>query len=151
MLIDSVGEVSESPEARMSGAYRTSVVAFEDVVAEVNRSGGVRFAGQTPGPPPRVDGDPLALESLEESPPHLGERHPDGDELICLVSGQVNVAIKTPDGDQHYVLGPGEALIVPRGLWHRVQVDRPTRLLHLTPGPSGEHRPLRPRSTVEEP
>lgn len=127
------------------------MVAFADVVAEVDRGGSVRFAPRAPGPPPRVDGHLLALESLDDSPPHLGERHPDGDELIRLVSGQVSVTIEAPEGDQHHVLGPGEALIVARGLWHRVAVDRPARLLHLTPGPSGEHRPLDPRSRVEEP
>jgi quercetin dioxygenase-like cupin family protein len=151
MRIHSLGEVSEPPEAPMPGAERTSVVAFADVVVEVDRGGGVRFAPQAPGPPPRVDGHLLALACLEESPPHLGERHPDGDELIWLVSGQVDVAIGAPEGDQHHVLRPGEALIVPRGLWHRVPVDRPARLLHLTPGPSGEHRPLDPRAKVEEP
>ncbi|MHB1785182.1 MAG: cupin domain-containing protein [Acidimicrobiales bacterium] len=151
MLIDSVGEVSEAPQASVPDAERTSVVAFEDVVVEVDRGGGIRFVPRTPGPPPRVDGHLLALEHLEDSPPHLGERHVDGDELIWLVSGQATVTIEAPDGDQPHVLGPGDALIVARGLWHRVQVDRPARLFHLTPGPSEEHRPLKFRSTPEEP
>lgn len=65
-----------------------TAVAFDSVVAEVSRHGGVRFAPRTPGPPPRVDGYLLAVTSLERPPPHLGERHRDGDELIYLLSGE---------------------------------------------------------------
>ncbi len=117
-------------------------VAFDSVVAEVTRHGCVRFAPRLPGPPPRVDGYLLALTDLEHSPAHLGERHPDGDELIYLVSGDVTVVIEAPGAEEHHSLCPGDALIVSRGLWHRIEVDRPARLLHLTPGPSGQHRPL---------
>lgn len=45
----------------------------------------------------------------------------------------------------------GGVRFVPWGVWHRVEVDRPARLVHLTPGPSGEHRPLATRSTRKEP
>jgi quercetin dioxygenase-like cupin family protein len=124
-----------------------TVVAFDTVVAEVAKDGGVRFAPRRPGPPPRVDGHLLALTSLERSPPHLGERHPDGDELIYLLSGKVTVVIEAPRRDERHTLGPGEALIVARGLWHHIEVTRPARLVHLTPGPSGEHRPARPPQT----
>jgi quercetin dioxygenase-like cupin family protein len=75
-----------------------------------------RPAPRLPGPPPQVDGYLLALTSLEHSPPHQGERHPDGDELIWLVSGEVTVVIETPGGDQRHRLRPGDALIVARGL-----------------------------------
>ena len=36
----------------------------------------------------------------------------------------------------------GEACIVPRGEWHLVKVLEPTQLVHITPGPNGDHRPL---------
>jgi hypothetical protein len=151
VLIDSVGDVSEAPQACVTGAEGTSVVAFEDIVVKNDPGGDMSLVARTPGPPPRADGHLLAPEILEDSPPHLGERHVDGDELIWLASGQATVTIETPDGDRHHVLGPGDALSVGRGLWHRVQMDRPARLVHLTPGPSGEHRPLEPTSNLEEP
>jgi quercetin dioxygenase-like cupin family protein len=119
-------------------------VAFDTVVAEVATDGALRFAPRQPGPPPHVDGHLLAVTSLEHSPPHLGERHPDGDELIYLLSGEVTVVIEGAGGDQRHALRPGDALIVARGLWHRLEVTRPARLVHLTPGPSGEHRRLSP-------
>ncbi len=39
-------------------------------------------------------------------------------------------------------VGPGQAVIVPKGVWHRVLIHEPSQLVHLTPGPGGEHRPL---------
>jgi len=136
--------VNERTVAPVSEHDSAKAVAFDTVVAEVAKDGGVRFAPCRPSPPPRVDGHLLALTSLERSPPHLGERHPDGDELIYLLSGEVTVVIEAPRGDERHTLGPGDALIVARGLWHRIEVARPARLVHLTPGPSGEHRPASP-------
>ncbi|MHB8294642.1 MAG: cupin domain-containing protein [Acidimicrobiales bacterium] len=56
----------------------------------------------------------------------------------------MTVVIEAPGGDQRHTLCPGDALIVARGLWHRIEVTRPARLVHLTTGPSGEHRRLSP-------
>jgi hypothetical protein len=39
-------------------------------------------------------------------------------------------------------LGPGDACIVSKDEWHCVQILEPTRLLHITPGPQGDHRPI---------
>jgi mannose-6-phosphate isomerase-like protein (cupin superfamily) len=128
----------------VSGHESARAAAFDTVVAEGAKDGALRFAPRQPGPPPRVDGHLLALTSLERPPPPLGERHPDGDELIYLLSGEVTVVIEAPGGDERHALGPGDALIVARGLWHRLEVARPVRLVHLTPSPSGEHRRLSP-------
>jgi hypothetical protein len=32
--------------------------------------------------------------------------------------------------------------VVPRGVWHKLTLREPGRLLHITPGPRGEARPL---------
>jgi hypothetical protein len=39
-------------------------------------------------------------------------------------------------------LGPGQGCIVRKGEWHQVDILEKTQLLHLTPGPNGDHRPL---------
>ena len=39
-------------------------------------------------------------------------------------------------------LGPGDACIIPKGEWHRFDFSEPVRMIHITPGPNGEHRPL---------
>jgi mannose-6-phosphate isomerase-like protein (cupin superfamily) len=44
--------------------------------------------------------------------------------------------------DRVVELGSGQAIVIPRGVFHRVVPDGPIQLLHLTPGPRGEWRPL---------
>ena len=66
--------------------------------------------------------------------------HPDGDETLYLVSGRVNVVFEAPDFD-HVEMRPGDGLVVPKGVWHRVDILEPSRILYATPGPRGEYRP----------
>jgi mannose-6-phosphate isomerase-like protein (cupin superfamily) len=80
---------------------------------------------------------------MDRPPPHAGERHPDGDELLYLIAGNATVVIEHPEGEERVALEAGDACIVPRGLWHRVLFDAPVRLLYATPGPNKEWRPLR--------
>ena len=39
-------------------------------------------------------------------------------------------------------LAPGGACIVRKGEWHRVMMLEPAQLIHITPGPRGDYRPL---------
>ena len=101
----------------------------------------------TDGRPVRVDGFTFGVvPRMERPPPHRGEMHPDGDEFLYFVSGRVRVVLD--DGDQDRVgvetrheVGPGEAFVVPRGVWHRIEVIEPAHLVHVTPGPGSGHRP----------
>jgi mannose-6-phosphate isomerase-like protein (cupin superfamily) len=101
-----------------------------------------RLLDQKPGPPQRIDGYTIGAPVLTADAPHDGEVHPDGDELLFLVSGAVRVRLELPEGDRTIELGPGDALVVPRGIWHKVTLREPGRLVHITPGPNGDHRPL---------
>ena len=76
---------------------------------------------------------------MQQSAPHGGELHPDGDEILYVISGKVRVVGDTSPALE---LGPGEACIVRAGEWHRVEVLAPVQLMHITPGPNDEHRPL---------
>lgn len=40
-------------------------------------------------------------------------------------------------------LNPGDACVVPRGVWHRLIATERSYLLHVTPGPNGAARPTR--------
>ena len=67
--------------------------------------------------------------------------HPDGDETLYLIDGHVRVVFEDPafeDVDMH----PGDGLIVPKGVWHRVDILAPSRIMYATPGPGGEYRPI---------
>jgi quercetin dioxygenase-like cupin family protein len=92
------------------------------------------------GPPVRADGFTVGVVEMSRAPPHGGEVHPDGDELIIILSGRARLlADSMPDAPLE--LGPGDACIIPKGEWHRFQLIEPTRLMHITPGPNGDHRP----------
>jgi mannose-6-phosphate isomerase-like protein (cupin superfamily) len=68
--------------------------------------------------------------------------HPDADELLYLVSGRIRVRFELEDGVRDSEVEPGQAVIVPKGVWHRIFIEEPGRLVHITPGPGGQHRPL---------
>jgi mannose-6-phosphate isomerase-like protein (cupin superfamily) len=120
--------------------------SFDGVAATLGRDG-TSSVVPTHGQPVRVDGYTVGVvPRMEHPPPHRGEMHPDGDELLYFVSGRVRVVLD--DGDQDHVgsetrhdVGPGEAFIVPRGVWHRLEVIEPAHLVHVTPGPGSGHRP----------
>ena len=100
----------------------------------------IQAAEHKPGPPERIDGLTVGIIHMTQNPPHGGEMHPDGDELLYVISGRVNVI---GDSDPEPLrLAPGDACIVPKGEWHRVDIQEPTTLLHITPGPGHEHRPI---------
>ena len=117
-------------------------VDLEAAVVGLYRSGEARLLESRPGPPQRIDGFTVGAPRLTRSPPHGGEMHPDGDELLFLVSGKLTVILEDREPPREIVLTPGRATIVPRGVWHRVVLAEPSQLVYITPGPGGEHRPL---------
>jgi mannose-6-phosphate isomerase-like protein (cupin superfamily) len=86
-----------------------------------------------PGPPERIDGVTIGFVSVTRDVPHNGEVHPDGDEILYVISGRLRV---TGESDPHDALdmGPGDACIVRKGEWHRVLMVEPAQLIHITLG-----------------
>jgi mannose-6-phosphate isomerase-like protein (cupin superfamily) len=101
-----------------------------------------RLVEQTGGPPQRIDGLTVGAPELTGDAPHDGEMHPDGDELLYLISGAVTLTLELADGDRLVDLGAGDAVVVPKGVWHKITMREPGRLIHITPGPNGDARPL---------
>jgi quercetin dioxygenase-like cupin family protein len=61
------------------------------------------------------------------------ERHPDGDELLHVLEGEVEVTLLLPGESVKEIVPAGSVLVVPRGVWHR-QMARPSvTLLAATP------------------
>ena len=108
----------------------------------LDRSGASSVQPSASGPPRRVDGIVVGAPHMTRNAPHNGEMHPDGDELLYLISGRVDVVIEDDGRERTVELGPGQAFVVPSGVWHRVSLREHSQLLHITPGPGGEHRPL---------
>lgn len=96
---------------------------------------------QDSGPPAQIDGVTFGVATMSQNPPHGGEMHPDGDEVLYLISGRANVVfLDNPAGDME--LRPGNGVIVPKGTWHRVDIVEPCQIVYVTPGPNKEIRPL---------
>jgi mannose-6-phosphate isomerase-like protein (cupin superfamily) len=87
--------------------------------------GAVRFSGETPW-----------------------ERHPEGDELLCVLEGHVVVTILSDSGQDSFPLTEGTVCVVPKGLWHRQRADSGAAVLFATPTEGTENSWAEdPRST----
>ncbi len=63
------------------------------------------------------------------------EIHPKGDELVYLLSGDVDVVLWTEDGEQTVrVNQPGSYIVVPKNTWHTARPRQPSSMLFVTPG-----------------
>ena len=107
---------------------------------ELDRNLSVSTRERQPGPPKRIDGMTIGIVTMENDAPHGGEVHPDGDEILYVISGRLRITGDSAPGES-LDLGPGEACIVTKGEWHKVSVLEKTQLVHITPGPNGDHRP----------
>jgi quercetin dioxygenase-like cupin family protein len=121
---------------------RVTRVDISECVFDIHRDLSASPRKRKPGPPERIDGMTVGIERITEDAPHAGERHPDGDEILYVASGRMRLTTES-DPDAPLELGPGDACIVPKGEWHLLSVIEPALLIHITPGPRGEHRPLK--------
>jgi mannose-6-phosphate isomerase-like protein (cupin superfamily) len=71
------------------------------------------------------------------------EMHPKGDEVLYLVTGKVTVVMRSQSEENATELTERQALIVPRGTWHRFVTNAPTELIGVTWGEGTEHRELK--------
>jgi mannose-6-phosphate isomerase-like protein (cupin superfamily) len=110
-------------------------------VLDLRRDLSVMPRAAKPGPPERIDGMTIGVVSVTDNGPHNGEVHPDGDEILYVISGRLRV-IGESNPSVPLELGPGDACIVRKGEWHRIVMVAPAQLVHITPGPRGDHRPL---------
>ncbi len=71
------------------------------------------------------------------------ERHPAGEEFVCLLSGQVDFVLEQDEGEEIVSLStPGQYILVPRGVWHTARVHTSSSVLFITPGEGTQSRSL---------
>jgi len=61
------------------------------------------------------------------------ERHPDGDELLLALDGELDLTVLTDNGSVTRKLSAGEAFVCPQGLWHRQNAEKSVSMLYGTP------------------
>ena len=68
------------------------------------------------------------------------EMHPNGDELVLLLSGRL-VLLFEADGERWSEdVRAGQFVVVPRGVWHTADVTEPGTALFITAGDGTTHR-----------
>lgn len=119
-------------DATVSAAIRK--VAGADVPANRRRGGDIRVllsprtAGSTSGF--------LGVLTLRPGEFVTEHYHPYSEEFLYVVRGELQVRLTDDSGVQHLALGPGEALMVPMNLRHRVVNEGPGEafaVFHLSP------------------
>lgn len=117
-----------------------TVFPLSDRGIALHRDGKASLVFGRSGPPKAVDGWEIGIARLSRPPPHDGEMHPDGDELLYLMTGSISVILEeTPPRTVN--VRAGECIVVPQGIWHRLLIHAASELLYITPGPHSKHRP----------
>ena len=72
------------------------------------------------------------------------EKHPAGEEMVCLLSGSVTLVLEDEHGVRREVAleQDGSYVLVPRNTWHTAKVRKPSRILFITPGEGTQNRPV---------
>ncbi|MGB0922572.1 MAG: cupin domain-containing protein [Alphaproteobacteria bacterium] len=74
------------------------------------------------------------------------ECHPQDDELLYVIDGAVTLTVLPKAGPaQSTLVEKGAFFIVPKGLWHRHEIDDHLSELYLTPGPTEHSKADDPR------
>lgn len=69
------------------------------------------------------------------------EIHPNGDEVVVLLSGEVTFILKETQGEKSITLNEqGQFLIVPQGVWHSAKTNVKSKVLFITPGEGTVHK-----------
>ena len=71
------------------------------------------------------------------------EKHPAGEEFVCLIEGDVDLVLEQKGGETIVVMNqPGSFILVPKDTWHTARVRKPTKMLFITPGDGTENKPV---------
>jgi len=68
------------------------------------------------------------------------ERHNNGDELLLVVDGDVDIEVLDGDRSATTTLHEGTLFVVPKGRWHRLTARRPVNILYASPSEDGVER-----------
>jgi quercetin dioxygenase-like cupin family protein len=87
----------------------------------------------------RPAGMVVSIMEMNVDAPHDGEMHPDGDEVIYVLEGQFRVRLGVDD-PTYLEVAAGHGIVIPKGVWHKIHILAPCRLVTVTPGPGFEYK-----------
>jgi mannose-6-phosphate isomerase-like protein (cupin superfamily) len=73
----------------------------------------------------------------------MQEMHPEGDEVLLLLSGSIDVVVETGGEEDSTALEAGQFAIVPRGAWHRLVMRKPGQLVFINSRIGMQSRPAK--------
>jgi len=77
----------------------------------------------------------LVIMTSFDAPWKTWEMHPNGDEIVGLVSGKVSMVLEIDGRERIAVLeSAGDYVIVPRGTWHTARTNEKCTMFFITPG-----------------
>lgn len=103
--------------------------------------GGAAFWSRPPEALEAMGGDWLVSEFTCDSDWDSWEMHPEGDEFVYLLAGDIEFQLETPEGLVTRRIDGRGAVVVPRGVWHTAKVFKPARMFFITRGGGSQHRP----------
>lgn len=66
----------------------------------------------------------------------IWEMHPDTDELFYILQGELSLELLTETSREYYSAKANEAMVIPKGLWHKFSATNGAKFIYLTPGQS---------------
>jgi mannose-6-phosphate isomerase-like protein (cupin superfamily) len=69
------------------------------------------------------------------------EMHPEGDEVIVVLTGSVTFHLDDGASTQSVAVTALHGVVVPKGTWHTADVPEPGQILVITWGEGTQHRP----------
>lgn len=93
-----------------------------------------------------IDDNPAVLGTLvsaflSEADWPNWEMHPEGDEVLIQLEGEMTLVLDEPGGERRIEMPTGATAVVPRGVWHTAIVPGFSRFLAITYGAGTQHRP----------
>lgn len=120
-----------------------AVFDWLDHFMALSHDGGMREIGKLRRLSPH-DGWLVGIKAVQDDADvhgHMWERHPAGDEMLCVLEGRVVLTLADADGaETDVLLDTRRSAVVPRNVWHRLHVACPGKILFVTPGHGSEHR-----------
>lgn len=70
------------------------------------------------------------------------EKHPNGEEFVYLIEGEVELILESNGVTSDLLMDESNSfIIVPKDTWHTANVRKPAKMLFVTPGEGTEIRP----------